>query len=243
MIRAVSGCINNNVRVVLTMVDRTDNADKTGRDSLVMTAFQTACFAIIVLNAKLVGDLLYSVIVDGLSERRLLVVVLLILSTALNFLEIANNWASIEKFFDLYNDLLFMIDVLTLGTFFWQIYILSKLEEESELTEDKLIGIIVISYIIIFLLYFVWNIFIVRANRKKDDDTERLSVDEELSIERSGFGRCLQICALSVFWIISMMEKSNFMCALCIILLWCIAYVFVHNRHLDIFGAIINRRN
>lgn len=134
------------------------------KDSLIITAFQTACLAILVLLAKFVGDLLYDATITNSFTGQLL---FLLLVSSLNFLEIINNWATIKKHFSLYNTPLFLIDVLTLGVFFWQIYILSKLESDSKCTYidplNKMLLVVMISYWIIFVLYILWNVVFIRG--------------------------------------------------------------------------------
>ena len=134
------------------------------KDSLVMTAFQTACLAIIVLIAKFTGDLIYNVISEGYSTQRLFEFLMLI--SLLDFFELTNNWTSIKKYSDKYNGLLFFVDVMTLGCFFWQIYVLSKLNVDP-ICEHKMKLVIITSYGIVFVLYVAWNIIVLLVNGKK----------------------------------------------------------------------------
>lgn len=143
---------------VLATPNKSFDIDK---DSLALTAFQTACLAIIVLLAKFVGDLLYDAIITRSVTGQL---IFLIFASALSFLEVINNWASIKKHFHSYNTSLFLIDVLTLGVFFWQIHILSRLKSESITLpidfQNKMLLVVMVSYGIIFILYILWNIIL-----------------------------------------------------------------------------------
>lgn len=158
-----------------------EGSDK-GKDSLVITAFQTACLAIIVLLAKFVGDLLYDAIMAK-SITGLLII--LILVSILNFFEIANNWVSIKTYFPQYDARLFSMDVLTLGVFFWQTYLLTKLNDTQELIgialRSKMLLVIIASYGIIFFLYALWNFIILKRKDFQSNEGEKNSSEHQWS--------------------------------------------------------------
>lgn len=79
--------------------------------SLVLTAFQTACLAVIVMNATFIGNLLYHSLFNEYARKQSWQsLVFLILVVILNFLEIINNCASISKYFEsFYNSMKYFI--------------------------------------------------------------------------------------------------------------------------------------
>lgn len=149
--------------------------DKPTKDPLVLRAFQTACLAIIVYLATLIGDLLYKVASVPFFPLKLFIELLFIF--ALDFLEIINNWASIKKYFGTYYYRLFLADVLTLGTFFWQIYLLSKLLTEDKIKIDELqqkaLLVAALSYGCIFSLYALWNHFLCKKDEEKMEEDKK----------------------------------------------------------------------
>ncbi len=216
------------------------------KDSMVVAAFQTACLAIIVLNAKFVGDLFYKMSSEGCPSLRLSVFFILV--SCLNFLEIVNNWASIKKYFSRYNSWLFLTDVITLGCFFWQIYVLSRWEEvlqngsESarialEQVEQKMILVAIVFYAVIFLLYVLWNCIILYTDSKRSD---KLETYETKNIKKWGLKRGIQV-GISIALIWYGVEKIP-MCVLILGLLICIIFVSIHNHKLNIFDTIIKSK-
>lgn len=203
------------------------------KDSVVMTAFQTACLAIIVLIAKFIGDLLY----DSISEESfsMQLRMFLISVSILNFFEIINNWASIKKYFELYRTPLFLIDVMTLGVFFWQVYILSKfgstLQGELKIVNDelehKMMLVTMTSYGTIFLLYICWNICILY--KIKDQEKEK--------IIQSAFVHGIQACLIFKVVLPAIEYVPTFFSEICVLTF--ILYVLIHNQGLDIFETII----
>lgn len=148
------------------MSSQNSNGDigESTKDPLILNAFQTACLAIIVYLAIFVGDLLYKFVVEESISRGLFFVLAIV--SLFNFLEIVNNWVSMQEYFDVYRTKLFFADVLILGTFFWQIYLLSKLINDKEMIcttlHHKALLIVVFSYGCIFILYFLWNCGILK---------------------------------------------------------------------------------
>ena len=213
-----------------------NKANNKTKDSLVVTAFQTACLAIIVLIAKFIGDLLYRV--DLLEPTSIQPLFWLLISiSVLDFIELTNIWTSIKKYFKQYNGWLFMIDVVTLGCFFWQVYCLSKLLDDypdfKELTgnelEQRVKGIIIIFYICIFSLYSLWNLFLKYNDKLKKDDRKNIKT---FLIVRLG-QMIISIIALLF------MEKL-LIWVLIIGVLLCIVCVAINNKQLDIFKTLIN---
>lgn len=211
-------------------------ADKTDKDSIVMTAFQTACLAIIVLVAKFIGDLIYVGVVDGIfSTQQFMFFMLLILVSILNFFELINNWATIKKYFKHYNGWLFLVDVVTLGVFFWQVYILSKTQDTlknsffSALIRQKIVRVIVVSYGIIFILYVLWNIIILLKSKSKLKKT-----DKEV-FKHSAIVRSIQACLLLLSILFDIQNIVIYFFGA----LFYIGYVIFHNKTLEIFDTII----
>lgn len=209
---------------------------------MVVAAFQTACLAIIVLIAKFVGDLLYSYISDKSYSWRLLV--FLILVSMLNFFEITNSWASIKKYFRLYDTLLFLIDVITLGVFFWQMHVLSKFEDslQSKLKivddelEYKMVLVSMVAYEIIFILYILWNQRILDTSSKKDSckltEKETKSINSSVSMRWNQLVLLSSVSVLYAYRCISMFLFDIEM----IVFILCVLH---HNKNLDVFETII----
>lgn len=213
--------------------------EKSTKDSLVVTAFQTACLAIIVLLAKFVGDFLYNAIISKSFTGQL---PFLILVSTLSFLEIINNWASIKKYFGLYNTPLFLIDVLTLGAFFWQVYILSKLESELKSAQidpqNEMILVVMVSYGIIFILYILWNAFFLaekgcHSAEERDENIKKIILPAGI--------RLLQTC-WSLGFVLFGVDRVPMLAFDAFVFLSCL-YVLRRNWKLDIFSTIIASKN
>lgn len=221
------------------MINEKDKTNNQTKDSLVVTAFQTACLAIIALIAKFIGDLLYNVyLLEQTSIQPLFW--LLISVSVLDFIELTNNLTSIKKYFKQYNGWLFMIDVATLGCFFWQVYILSKLIDDfpnrTKLTgnelEQRVEGIIILSYGCIFFLYVLWNFFL--------KDKDKLEENDKKSIRHYSKVR---LCQMIVSFLILVFVGKIPIWILIAYVVACIVCVFMHNRKLNIFDTIIASEN
>lgn len=200
------------------------------------------------MNATFIGNLLYHTLFDEYVRRQSWqLLIFLILVVILNFLEIINNWASICKYFELfYNSILFLIDVITLSIFFWQIFILSELQKNleeilitsSDVLERKIILIVFFSYLIVYILYVVWNFFILNGKGNKDEifrDYQKPDTKEE--ILKSTNMRVIQIIFIIQF-ILPVIDFISISFIWLIFIVWIICTI-VHNHTLDIFDKII----
>ncbi len=210
------------------------------KESMVMTAFQTACLAIIVLIAKFIGDLIYHAINSGFAEPWLFS--FLILVSGLNFFELTNNLVSIKKYFKCYyNGWLFLIDVITLGCFFWQIYILSKLGETCGNEPDsgfKMVQVAIWFYCGIFFLYILWNAMILWISGK--NGKAALEPANKEKIQFSAIMRVFQLFISLVMILCGIQNISMGWLNFCVGL--SILYVGYHNVKMDVFNNLINTK-
>ncbi len=219
--------------------------------SLVLTAFQTACLAVIVMNATFIGNLLYHSLFNEYARKQSWQsLVFLILVVILNFLEIINNCASISKYFEsFYNSILLLIDIITLAIFFWQIYILIEVQKSSTgITEissielgQNIIKIIIYSYLCIYISYVVWNYLIVKEidKRSKTSHTNK-EPDTRESILNSTIMRLMQIGFICTNLVLEF--KSITIVFLNFILSVWILCTVLHNKTLNIFEEIIKSK-
>ena len=215
---------------------------------LVLTAFQTACLAVIVMNATFIGNLFYHILFNEyVRKQSWQSLIFLILVVILNFLEIINNWASISKYFkSFYNSYLFLTDIVTLAIFFWQIYILIEVEKSSKgiaetpsiEPEQNIIKIVVYSYLFIYISYVVWNCLIVKEidKRRKTGD-ENKDPDTRERILNSTIMRLMQISF--IFTNLVLEFKSITTVFLDFIFSVWILYTILHNNTLNVFDTII----
>lgn len=220
--------------------------------SMVVTAFQAACFGIIFLIAKFVGDWICYAITKNVPIQWL---ILFILVSALDFFELTNNWVSIKKYFDQYNGLLFTIDVITLGCFFWQIYVLSNFGEKMFGLDEAVTGevwiefkrqavwIIVVSYALIFALYAFWNYFILHPS--KDSKQSSLVKAHTSRFEASLRGRRIQVISAIILMVFLVRFGANNIFIIHLIVacgLLCIRYVVKHNHDFGNFKNLIESK-
>lgn len=227
---------------------QSDQDSATHNTPLVLTAFQTACLAVIVMNATFIGNLLYHTLFDEhIKKQSWQSLIFLILVVILNFLEIVNNWASISKYFEsFYNSILLLIDIITLGFFFWQIYILieiqSKLKTATKISNNELerniILIIILSYLFIYILYVIWNFCILNEiDKKRRVSNNHEEPDTRDSILNSTIMRLIQIG----FTLTNILLEFNSITTDFLIFIFFvrILYTIVHNKTLHIFDTII----
>ena len=94
----------------------------------------------------------------GLFEGTLLV------TAVLNILELINNWTSINKFIYHYRYVsLFFIDLLTLGLFYTQVLVLSRILLNGGVADILLrLQFVLAIYIFLYGVYVVWNMKIIK---------------------------------------------------------------------------------
>lgn len=207
------------------------------------------------MNARFVGDLLYHTLFDEyVRKQSWQSLIFLILVVILNFLEIINNWASIRKYFNqFYNSVLFLIDVVTIAIFFWQIHILSEIQSSlkeilipsSYVLERKIIPTVIFSYLAIYMLYVIWNFVILGEMDKKSNisnDTEE--ADPRQIIQESTLIRLMQISfmftSLALKYIVPKFHSIpvNIPYLIIIFIIWIFTTIY-HNNTLNIFDRVI----
>ena len=213
---------------------RRSASSKEQKEPFVLIAFQTACIALIFLNATFIGDVFFHMLEHGFSHLYLF----LILIAAFNVVEIMNNWVSIEKFFNDYTMFTFAVDVITLGIFYWQIHILSKnlnkfisgpADNIQSIALEKLVfGF----WIAIFICYIVWNFRILFKQNKKSSSCKNIQGIKEL--KNSTVIRIIQsiIALLLILYVDSE-------CGLVLYAAAFILYALYHNKDLNIFDTLI----
>ena len=209
--------------------------DKPTKDPLVLNAFQTACLAIVVYLAIFVGDLLYKFVVEKSISCGLFFVLTIV--SLFDFLEIVNNWVSMLEYFDGYRTPLFFVDVLILGTFFWQIYLLSKLINDEEMICTKLnhkaLLIVVFSYGCIFILYVLWNCGILKWKSFQSSKDKKRKVIIPMCI------RIFQV--LVSFGILRFGVDRVPPLILFVLIGACCGYTFFHNRDLGTYKWLMQK--
>lgn len=202
------------------------------------------------MNATFVGNLLYHTLFSKYAARQSWKpLILLILVVILNFLEIINNWASIRAYFNrFYNGVLFLIDVVTIAIFFWQIHIFSEILKNlkevlipsSDVLERKIIPIAIFSYLAIYILYVIWNFVILRKMDKKSNISNyNEEADPRQSILSSTIMRIVQIGF--IFTNILIEYDSITVNYLKFIFFTWILFTIVHNHALNIFDILIKQ--
>ncbi len=229
-----------------------DNVSQAVQESLkepfVLIVFQTACLATIFLNATFIGDMLYDIWSSGSFSYDHF---FLILTIALNVMEIMNNWVSIKKFFNDYTTSTFVIDVFTLGVFYWQIHVLSQALHDGILIQPDLTQVfpfwkfILVSWSIIFICYIVWNINILLHLSKKQyscedadiiEGTQSKDVASKRDLKNSTAMRIIQsvVVLLLVVFVDSVQYSTPYTLAF-------IFYTLYHNKELNIFDILIKK--
>ena len=212
------------------------------KDPFVLIAFQTACISLIFLNAAFIGDILYRVWMDNCFS---IDYVFLILIALLNVAELMNNWVSIKKLFDEYTMFTFILDVFTLGIFYWQIHCLSKVffganEQQTYKTlAFSFEKFILCSWALIFICYIIWNFLIFHELSQKQRLHKNINdIDHVKSLLRdSASVRFIQV-VITLFYI----RYDDSICILILCTLVFISYTFYtinHDKDLDFFDALI----
>lgn len=204
------------------------------KGKFVINAFQTACLAIITYLAIFVGDLLHKVIT--MPSFPLDLFIALIFVSAWDFPELLNNWASIKYYFKDYYSLLFLTDVATLGTFFWQIYLFSKLINDKKFVCDglqyKALLVIACSYGCIFFLYALWSCFLLIKDKNrsiKDKKKEYIyPATVRIVLAIASFGSIVVGVDRVPLWLFIAF------------VLFCGGFTICRNQNLKIFDAIMN---
>lgn len=120
--------------------------------------FQVAGISLIVMNMTLLGETLYNLMDQGGTLYEAVVIP----AAILNILELINNWSSISQYIRSYRKVsLFAADLLTLGLFYIQVYVLARIAETDSPSDKRLwFGFILMTYLCLYTLYTWWNILI-----------------------------------------------------------------------------------
>lgn len=134
--------------------------------------FKLAGISILIMNAKLLGDTLYL----GLDKSIGWYEFLIFTAVGLSALETINNWASINQYIEYYDSVsLFAIDILTLGLLFEQAYVLTKMAaEDSAVCITTRVKYLLITYIMLYALYMLWNCLICRNQKVSKEKKEKI---------------------------------------------------------------------
>lgn len=205
-----------------------------------LLVFQLACLATIVLNANLAGEILFSIINNGYH----MVHVVVLASVVLNVMEIINNWASIKIFLKEYTSGLFVLDVVTLGIFYLQIYVLTKMVEKFRMEETHgFMFVILWSYIILFVLYISWNIPVLLSIYK------RRKVAKRSTLGRDDWTKVKDIWQFSIFRVVliigallilySPWGEGAKLIAYFVFISLCILFWWKHSRNIKVIDAVI----
>lgn len=122
--------------------------------------FKLAGISIIVLDATLIGEILYSGLNAGFGFYEMVVLSVVVL----NILETINNWASVDQYILYYERIaLFAVDILTLGVFYIQVYVLSRIADDGGVSDITIrMKFILVTYILLYGLYWAWNHMIMK---------------------------------------------------------------------------------
>lgn len=212
---------------------------------LLIVLFQGACLAVIVLNATFIGNLLYNLFFT--KSASVFPYLFLLSISLLNIAEIMNNWTSIKKYFAFYDMKLLLIDVITLGIFYWQIHILSTSQNQHTLEQlftdpSFTLWKVTLGFCgIIFILYIVWDIYILRQSRIPDFSNIQSSLlqNERIDIQNSIWIRLIQCIIILLLYIyvepICINSASNLIPYIVLFIL----YTLYHNSTLNIFNTLI----
>ena len=128
-----------------------------GKNEEMLKIFKLAAISIIVMNATLMGETIYVILTKEITCREGIV---LLLAVALSILEVINNWASISEYIGCYDKArLFVMDILTLGVFYIQVYVLFRIVDSSE-GEPGIVArmnFILVTYMALHLCYIIWD--------------------------------------------------------------------------------------
>ena len=142
--------------------------------SKVLTVFQLASLATIVMCGTLMSEIGYKVIMGNIEFYQLVVAAAIVLC----ILEIMNNWASIKEYIEYYNRIaLFVNDIVTIGLFYGQVYILTKLVESKHtlISIQRSLSFIVASFTLLYILYANWNRLIIKDERTPKDKINKVT--------------------------------------------------------------------
>lgn len=197
----------------------------------ILLVFQAACLAAIALNAKLAGEVLYSCVIEGFRP----VYTFVSMTIYLNILEIMNNWASIKVYVKYYRANLFLTDVLTLGIFYLQVYILLKLQETNLLQFPEIINISLLSYEILFFMYIFWNSRVLQI--LKNEETHMDQKEKRIKDVKTSFAARYILAALTI--LLQFFPFYVRACGFVVFIILSICFWYYHNKLINILEAII----
>ncbi len=217
-----------------------------GSDSIEIIAFQAACLAIIVLNASCIGDFFYKAVWK--SDIPWDTTFCIITAVCLNIFELMNTWATIKIYLRQYAAALFLLDILTLGIFFWQIHLAAMLTDDSIQTAVKHMPFVFLAaYCSIFFLYSIWNLVIIcnkgrheqNPDGEQSGDEKRRSVKERHNLCESACFRFIQALGAFVVMVLFKYSNENYIYIFMGYNVLSIVYVLWHNSQMEVFDMII----
>lgn len=177
--------------------------DKEGRLKGISILFELASISILIMNAKLLGETLYHSLDQAIEGYEFLI----FFAVGLSILETINNWASINQYIEYYNHVgLFAVDILTLGVLFEQAYVPTKMvEENSTICIATRVKFLLITYVIEYGLYMLWNCMISRNPKVSLEKRRKIIKVTQWRVAQIVFG----ILAAGVLTILEMCELNE----------------------------------
>lgn len=140
----------------------------------------------------------------------------------INMSAIISNWLTCKIYEKEYNIVMLLEDVITLGVFYLQVYVLLELCKDKIIPCKVIYYIISISYVIIFGLFIIWNISALKHthNSRKRKNILIANIQNIFSI-----ALCLCIFLTNVF----NKRTYTFLFYVLFIIFWFYIWIF-HNR-------------
>lgn len=126
---------------------------------------EAAFLVVLAQNANMIAIPIIDILSNGLFKR---IHFVLLTAPLINMTAIIANWLTCKIYENIYTIHMLIEDIITLGVFYLEIYIINDLCEDGMLiTEKNSLLIIGVTYFLIFVLFIMWNISAARNTKSK----------------------------------------------------------------------------
>lgn len=193
---------------------------------------EAAFLVILVQNANVIAIPIIDIISNHLFEH---IHFILLTVPLINMTAIIANWLTCKIYEAVYDIHMLIEDIITLGLFYLEIYIINELCSEGTLISERLALLIIgVTYALIFILFILWNI---AANKNVKSRKKRLK------IKIANIQNVFLLILCTMIFILSFIDKNIYAFILYCLFIVGWIYVWLFHGHKNKLATFLTERN
>lgn len=193
---------------------------------------EAAFLVILAQNANVIAIPIIDIISNQLFEH---IHFILLTVPLINMTAIIANWLTCKIYEAVYDIYMLIEDIITLGLFYLEIYIINELCSEGALISERLaLRIIGMTYALIFVLFILWNI---AANKNIKSRKKRLK------IKIANIQNVFLLILCTMIFILSFIDKNLYAFILYCLFIVGWIYVWLFHGHKNKLATFLTKRN